>query len=270
MPASETSATLAPSERRDSTRSTRPRSLWSCSAIISGAPLPSRSRVVRVSSATIRSAPWSVARARGERSPALPIGVATTNSAPSPGPAAAVCSRIISISAPGRRNGSISARSSAAEPFSAPMQRLRGCGSGCLRTISGSPGIKVGLMRARTVSARPAARTVTATGPRSASSAASSHSAWMPMIQVPAVVTELSGVNSRVLAWVARILGCPLARMTTGSGGDQARRELIARVQPWWRSPPAARSAAPRPAPVGGPSGCGLADLRRRLPGSRR
>jgi hypothetical protein len=84
VPASLTSTTRAPC-RNLATRSSRLEpSLCSCSEI-SGRCTPScfnRPAVWRVSSAAITSAAASASRARGERSPRLPMGVATTSIRP--------------------------------------------------------------------------------------------------------------------------------------------------------------------------------------------
>ena len=92
VPASLTSATLAPALRRSMMRGTRSRSLCSCRDSIAPAgrwmPLACSScAVCRVSSASSRSASRNRSRARAPRSPRFPIGVATRNSTPGRGPA---------------------------------------------------------------------------------------------------------------------------------------------------------------------------------------
>ncbi len=87
VPASVTSAMRAPACKRATNAGTRSRSLCSCSDSIELAgraiPQPSSSmRVCRVSSASSRSASRRQAAARGLRSCRLPMGVATTYSAP--------------------------------------------------------------------------------------------------------------------------------------------------------------------------------------------
>src|SRR5581483_7898418 len=86
VPASVTYATTSPAAMRSTTRASACRSLWAWSATSrprAGTPAcVSSARVRRVSSAAIRSASRSVSTARGDRSPRLPIGVATTTSRP--------------------------------------------------------------------------------------------------------------------------------------------------------------------------------------------
>ncbi len=90
VPASLTTATVAPPATAPATRSRRAASLCPCSdrrrsplGPLAVMPLAeSRARVRRVSSQQIRSAVASTSRARGERSPRFPIGVATSTSRP--------------------------------------------------------------------------------------------------------------------------------------------------------------------------------------------
>src|SRR5512139_287952 len=84
VPASLTSTTRAPCRSLATSSSRRAASLCSCSEI-SGRCTPScfsRPAVCRVSSAAIKSAAASASRARGDRSPRLPMGVATTSIRP--------------------------------------------------------------------------------------------------------------------------------------------------------------------------------------------
>ncbi len=79
-PASDTSATRAPSANRSTTVDTWDASACSWAASIGGEATPAaerRRRVWRVSSHTTRSASARVRRARGDRSSRLPMGVAT-------------------------------------------------------------------------------------------------------------------------------------------------------------------------------------------------
>ncbi len=90
VPASLTTATVAPPATAVATRSSRDASLCPCSdrrrspcGPFAVMPLADRrARVRRVSSQQIRSAVASTSRARGERSPRFPIGVATSTSWP--------------------------------------------------------------------------------------------------------------------------------------------------------------------------------------------
>ena len=90
VPASLTTATVAPPATAAATRSSRDASLCPCSdksrspcGPFAVMPLAERrARVRRVSSQQIRSAAASTSRARGERSPRFPIGVATSTSWP--------------------------------------------------------------------------------------------------------------------------------------------------------------------------------------------
>jgi len=80
LPASTISAPIEPACNRATRSSARPRSLWAW-AEISGTSIAkrvSRPPLCRVSSAAIQSTARSTASARGDRSPRLPIGVATT------------------------------------------------------------------------------------------------------------------------------------------------------------------------------------------------
>ena len=91
MPASETRATVPPSSRRRITSVAALSSVCSSRRSRSAPTTPawaSRRPVLRVSSQATRSAAASVSTARGERSPRLPMGVATSTKWA--GPAAAV------------------------------------------------------------------------------------------------------------------------------------------------------------------------------------
>ena len=86
MPASVTYATRLPARTASTTQSALSRSLCACTARSRPAAgisaWVSSARVRRVSSAAITSASRSASTARGERSPRLPIGVATSTSTP--------------------------------------------------------------------------------------------------------------------------------------------------------------------------------------------
>src|SRR5690606_3475634 len=87
VPASEISATALPAPSHSSTRATCSASLCSCSAT-TRASLPacaSNGALWRVSSAATTSTSRSTCSARGEKSPRLPIGVATTHRHPASG-----------------------------------------------------------------------------------------------------------------------------------------------------------------------------------------
>ncbi len=94
IPASLTTATVPPPARQESTRSTRDASLCPCTdssrspcAPPAAMPMAERSALVRrVSSQQTRSAVARTSRARGDRSPKLPIGVATRTKRPGAAP----------------------------------------------------------------------------------------------------------------------------------------------------------------------------------------